>query len=45
MWYLPGTNLPVRWVEQRDVISDTRIGEVAYTEHFEATLTSLRPGS
>ena len=28
MWLLPGTNLPVRWVEQRDSVSDSRIGEV-----------------
>jgi hypothetical protein len=45
MWFLPGTNLPVHWVEQRDSISDSRIGEVGYSEHFEATLTSLRPGA
>jgi hypothetical protein len=45
MWLLPGTNLPVRWVEQRDSVSDSRIGEVGYSEQFEATLVSLRPGS
>lgn len=45
LWLLPGTNLPVRWVEQRDVVSDSRIGEVGYSEHFEATLVSLHPGS
>lgn len=45
IWFLPGTNLPVRWVEQRDGVSDSRIGEVGYSEHFEATLTSLRPGA
>jgi hypothetical protein len=45
MWFLPGTNLPVRWVEQRDTTSDSRIGEVSYSEHFEAVLTSLRPGA
>jgi hypothetical protein len=45
MWFLPGTNLPVRWVEQRDTTSDSRIGEVSYSEHFEAMLTSLRPGA
>ncbi len=45
MWFLPGTNLPVRWVEQRDSLSDSRIGEVGYSEHFEVTLTSLRPSA
>ena len=45
MWYLPGTNLPVRWVEQRDTVSDSRIGEVGYAEQFEVLLTSLRPGA
>jgi hypothetical protein len=45
LWFLAGTNLPVRWVEQRDTVSDSRIGEVGYSEHYEATLTSLLPGS
>jgi len=45
LWFLSGTNLPVRWVEQRDTVSDSRIGEVGYSEHYEATLTSLFPGS
>jgi hypothetical protein len=46
IWYLPGTNLPVRWVEQASVVTlGTRIGAVAYAEEFEATLISLHPGS
>jgi hypothetical protein len=45
LWFLPGTNLPVRWVEQRDTVSDSRIGEVGYSEHYEATLSSLLPGA
>jgi hypothetical protein len=45
IWFLPETNLPVRWVEGRDGVSDSRIGEVGYSEHFEATLVSLRPGT
>ena len=45
IWFLPGTRLPVRWVEQRDGVSDSRIGEVGYSESFEANLTSLLPGA
>jgi len=45
LWFLPGTNLPVRWVEQRDTVSDSRIGEVGYSEQYEATLISLLPGA
>ncbi|MFH1330900.1 MAG: hypothetical protein ABIJ48_09660 [Actinomycetota bacterium] len=45
MWYLPGTNLLVRWVEQTAVTTESRIGAVEYTEQFEVLLTSLRPGA
>lgn len=45
MWYLPGTNLLVRWVEQRASTTQSRIGEVDYAEQFEVLLTSLRPSS
>jgi hypothetical protein len=44
LWYLPGTNLPVRWVEQASSTTDTRIGAVGWAEQFEALLTSLQPG-
>ncbi|MBN2112986.1 MAG: hypothetical protein JW785_02530 [Acidimicrobiia bacterium] len=45
IWYLPGTNLLVRWVEQRASTTQSRIGEVDYAEQFEVLLTSLRPAS
>lgn len=43
IWYLPGTPLPVRWVEQRSSTTASRIGAVQYTEQFEAQLISLLP--
>jgi len=43
MWFLPGTTLPVRWVEQRNSTTETRIGSVDYAEQFELILTSLHP--
>ena len=44
-WYLVGTQLPVRRVLVHDSITDSRIGEVGYTEQFEILLNSLHPGA
>ncbi|MBM3695227.1 MAG: hypothetical protein FJW79_04760 [Actinobacteria bacterium] len=45
LWFLPGTNLPVGWAEERSVVTASRIGPVGYTEQFEVRLTSLRPAA
>jgi hypothetical protein len=44
MWFLPGTDLLVRWIEDASVVTQSRIGPVAYSEQFEVILESLRPG-
>ena len=42
-WYLPGTLLVVRLVEETTSVTDSRIGPVQYTEVIELQLTSLLP--
>jgi hypothetical protein len=43
LWWLEGAPLPVRFVIERDNVTDAAVGEVAYTERFEITAASLFP--
>ena len=43
LWWLEGEPLPVRFLIERDNVTEAAVGAVAYTERFEITAASLFP--